>query len=328
MSHAIGTRTLGRSGLEVSPLGLGCWAIGGPFRDQGGWMGYGDVDDATSLEALRVALDLGVTLLDVSDVYGCGHAERLVGEALRGRTDPVVLVSKFGYTFDEGARQVTGRDLSPGSIRRSCEASLTRLGVEALDVYVLHPWDLSLDEALEVRRVLEALADEGKIRGYGWCTEDPAMQRAFAAGAPRCVVAPQVLNWMQARPDLLALADELDLAVITRRPLGMGLLTGAFHADRELAANDMRRRFGWDLRAGKQAAQLARLDELRGVLTRRGHTLAQAALAWIWARHPRAVPVPGFRNRAQVEENLGARARGPLDASQMQDLAGPGPPGL
>ncbi len=304
----------------MSAVGLGCWAIGGPFWDRGGWMGYGDVDDAASSRALAHALDYGIELLDVADVYGCGHAERLVGKAIAGRRDRVVLVGKCGWAFDEGSRRVLERDVRPASIERACEASLRRLGTDVIDLYVLHPFEVSLEEALLLRDTFETLVTAGKIRGYGWCSEDPALLRAFADGAKHLMVSPQQLNLFFEAPALLALADELELAVVTRRPLGMGLLTGKLGAASTFADNDMRRRFGWDLASGKQAAQLATLERLRAVLTRRGHTLAQAALAWIWARSERAVPVPGFKSVSQVDENMRALEKGPLDATQLEDI--------
>lgn len=314
-------RRLGRSGLETVPIGLGCWAIGGPFRDRGGWMGFGDVDDAESLRALAFALDRGVTLLDVADVYGCGHAERLVGQAIAGRPrDELILIGKGGWRFDASTRQVEGRDVSPGAIRRSCEASLRRLGTSYLDVYAIHPFDVSLDDALAARDELERLVAGGQIRSYAWCTEDPAKLRAFAEG-PHCSIAPQELNVLSERRELLELADALDLGVVTRRPLAMGVLTGKFAPTATFADNDMRRRFGWDFTQGKKAAELALLSRMRDSLTARGHSLTQAAIGWIWARHPRAVPLVGFKTVAQLDESLGALDRGPLDPEQMGAIA-------
>jgi aryl-alcohol dehydrogenase-like predicted oxidoreductase len=289
-------------------------------------MGYGDVDPGEAEAGLDLALETASAevprLIDVAAVYGCGESERLVGQALRGRRERAVLVSKCGYAFDEAKREVLGPALDEASLRAGCEASLRRLGVDVIDVYALHPFQVSVEDALRVRDVFEALADEGKIRGYGWCMEDPEGLRAFAAGRERCWVSPQLLNWQEEQSALLSLAQELGLGVLPRRPLGMGLFTGALDEDTELAENDMRRRFGWDLREGRQAAQLTRLRAAAPVLTRRGHTLAQAALAWILARHEYAVPIPGFHRREHVAENLAAGALGPLGEDQLEELAG------
>src|SRR5262245_14983095 len=121
------TRRLGRSQLTVSALGLGCWAIGGPFWRGENPVGWGEVDDKQSLAALQRALDLGVNFFDTSDVYGCGHSERILGQALAGKRDQVIIATKFGNIFDEQARQITGASGEPDYIPRACEASLRRL---------------------------------------------------------------------------------------------------------------------------------------------------------------------------------------------------------
>lgn len=313
-------RVLGRSGIEISALGMGCWAIGGPFWDQGGWMGYGDVEDAESLRALRRGLDLGVQYLDVADVYGCGHAERLVGQAIAGRREEVVLAIKFGYLFDETSRHVTGRDGRAEYVRQACEASLRRLGTDYLDFYLLHLFDLDLASGAAVRDALEELVGEGKIRWYGWCTEDLERVRCFAEGA-HCAVVPHLANLLETNEPLLSLATDLNLASIARRPLGMGLLTGKFDPTSKFPENDMRHRFRWDFQRGKQAGQLQRLAALHPALTQGGRTVAQGALGWLWARSPLLLPIPGFKSVAQVEENCGALEHGPLTSSQMAEIA-------
>jgi aryl-alcohol dehydrogenase-like predicted oxidoreductase len=314
-------RSLGRSAIPAGLIGLGCWAIGGPFWDQGGWMGYGEVDDAESIRALHHALELGVTFFDTANVYGCGHSERILGRALQqaGRLNNVIIADKFGWTFDENKREVLTRDTHPVGIRRALEDSLRRLGRDHIDLYQLHLFDHPLEEAAEVRETLEALVVEGKIRAYAWCTEDPARIRLFAEG-PHCCAVPQWLNVLYDSPATLALCDELNLAALIRRPLGQGLLTGKFNANSALPENDMRHRFGWNFRSGKQALQLEQLNALRVVLTQDGRSLAQGAIGWIWARHPRTLPVPGFKTVKQVEENVGALRYGPLSVEQMNTI--------
>jgi aryl-alcohol dehydrogenase-like predicted oxidoreductase len=312
-------RILGKSGIAVHPIGLGCWAIGGPFWDQNGWMGYGTVDDQESLRALHRALDLGVNFFDTSDVYGCGHSERLLRQAIHGTAHQVIIAAKFGYTFDETTRQVTGQNASPAYIRQACEDSLRRLGRDYIDLYQLHLHSYDIHQALDVRETLESLVMEGKIRWYSWCTEDPDRVRIFARGA-HCTASPQLMNVLENNPALLQLCEALNLAPIARRPLGMGLLTGKFHAESTLADNDMRHRFGWNFKTGKQAQALERLSRLREVLTARGHTLAQGCLAWILTKSAGTIPIPGFKTVAQVEENLGTLTRGLLSQDQMNEL--------
>lgn len=311
------TRAL-RTGIRISEIGLGCWAIGGPFWDRGGWMGYGDADDAESLRCLRRAAELGVTFFDTASVYGCGHSEELVGEAFEGRAD-VVVSTKFGFTFDAATRKVTGTDATPAGIRKSLEDSLGRLRRDTIDVFSFQLWDHPLDQAGEVLATLDQLVAEGKIRSYCWLTDDVERVRFFAQGR-HCAGTGQLLNVMEHSPPLIALCEELGLPILARRPLGMGLLTGKFTTATEFPENDMRRRFGWDFKVAKHADKLSRLDRIRSVLARGGRTLAQGALAWVWARSPLAVPVPGFKNLKQLEENVAAVNFGPLTTGEMREI--------
>lgn len=312
------TRQLGRSGIEVSAMGLGCWAIGGPFWRDGRPVGWGRVDDHESVRAIHRALDLGVTFFDTADVYGCGHSERILGQALAGRRDQVVIATKFSNLFEEKTRQVTGYDASPEHIRRACESSLRRLNTDHIDLYQFHWGNCDLDRAVEVRDVLEELVVEGKIRYYAWSTDDPERARVFAEG-PHCTAVQHNLNLFLDNEPMLALCEEFDLASINRRPLAMGLLTGKFGADSKLPEDDVRRH--WNFKEGSQAEDLQRLRVLRDVLTSDGRTLAQAALGWLWARSNKTIPIPGFKTVQQVEENVAAMRFGPLTDEQMKQIA-------
>ena len=311
------TRQLGRSGIEVSAMGLGCWAIGGPIWREGQPRGWGTVNDDESLRAIERALALGVTFFDTADVYGAGHSERILGRALVGRRQQVIIATKFGNTFDEATRQGTGTDASPDYIRRACDASLRRLNTDYIDLYQFHVGNYDKDAAVEVREVLEELVAAGKIRAYGWSTDDPQRARVFAEG-PHCTAIQQRLNIFEGNAETLAVCEEFDLASVNRGPLGMGLLTGKFTHDSRLPEEDVRHH--WDLREGERAQRLDQLDSLRDILTRDGRTLAQAALAWLWARSAKTIPIPGFKTIAQVEENVGALQHGPLSAEQMQQI--------
>ncbi|MBY0228540.1 MAG: aldo/keto reductase [Gemmataceae bacterium] len=313
-------RRMLRCGIEVSEIGLGCWAIGGPFWDRGGWMGYGDVDDAESLRCLRRALDLGVTFFDTADVYGCGHSEALLGEAFGDRPD-VVVSTKFGFVFDCAERKVTGQDAGPEAMRRSLEGSLRRLRRERIDQYGLQLWDYPLERAGEVLEALDRFVDEGKVRSYAWLTDDLERVKWFAAHGKHVVGAPQLLNVLENSPPLLAWCEEQGMPALARRPLCMGLLTGKFDASSTFPENDMRKRFGWNFGTGKQATWLRKLEALRGILTRDGRTLAQGSLCWVWGRSRLAMPCPGFKNLKQLEENVAAERFGPLPAEQMAEIA-------
>jgi aryl-alcohol dehydrogenase-like predicted oxidoreductase len=320
-------RVLGRSGIEVSALGFGCWAIGGEMWDRDGLpLGWGRVDDEESVRAVRRAVDLGVTFFDTADAYGTGHSERVLGRALGKRRDDVVIATKWGNVLDEDTRTLTGTDDSPGFARRALTASLRRLGTDHIDLYQLHISDADPERAAELRDLCEEFVREGLIRAYGWSTDDPARAAVFAAGE-HCAVVQHRLNVLQDAPELLALCAESNLASVNRSPLAMGLLTGKRAAGQALEAGDIRSAPpawlpGFTAATGADPAWLARVDALRSVLTSSGRTLAQGALAWLWARSPHTVPIPGFRTVAQAEENAAAITKGPLTPDQLTEIDG------
>lgn len=318
------SRTLGRSGITVSALGLGCWAIGGPWTFLGSPGGWSAVDDEESVRALRRAAELGVTFFDTAANYGAGHSERVLGRAFAGHRDDVVLATKFGYRVDEAHRAVFERDTATIDVRAELTASLRRLGTDYVDVYQLHVGDLPASQAAALVDVLDALVREGKIRTWGWSTDDVAAVRTVAGAAGFSVVQHGLSVLGYEDPAMLALLDEFDLAGVNRSPLAMGALTGKFTSSTTFADDDQRRRATWHpaFASGRPATEwLAGLDAVRDVLTSDGRTLAQGALAWIWARSPRTVPIPGFKTVAQVEENCGALEKGPLTPEQMAEIA-------
>ncbi|MFE6894967.1 aldo/keto reductase [Streptomyces sp. NPDC057694] len=317
------SRTLGGSGIEVSALGFGCWAIGGEWQDLDGQpLGWGRVDDEESVRAVRRALDLGVTFFDTADAYGTGHSERVLARALGKHRDDVVIATKWGNVFDERTKTLTGSDDSPEHARRALTASLTRLGTDRVDLYQLHIADADPERAAELRDTCEEFVREGLVRAYAWSTDDPARARVFAEGA-HCAAVQHRCNVLQDAPELLTLCEELGLASINRSPLAMGLLGGGHGTGRRAPApGDIRSAPpawlpGFGAGGGADPEWTARVDALRSVLTSGGRTPAQGALAWLWARSPRTVPIPGFRTVAQAEENAGALALGPLSAGEL-----------
>ena len=309
---------------KVSAVGFGCWAIGGPVSATDGKpLGWGAVDDDESVRAIRRALDLGVTFFDTADAYGAGHSERVLGRALAGRRDDVVIASKWGNLFDEDTRTHLGRaDHSVEYLQRAIRATLTRLGTDHLDLYQLHP-GFTIDEAAPLAAAAEDLIREGLIRGYAWSTDDPDRAAAWA-GRPGNVALQHELSVLHDAPELLDLCERHDLASVNRTPLAMGLLgrrdrtTPASDTDIRSAAPEWLRFFADGVPTAEWAA---RVDALRDILASDGRTLAQGALAWVLARSPRTIPIPGFRTVAQAEENAGVLAQGPLRADQMTQIA-------
>jgi aryl-alcohol dehydrogenase-like predicted oxidoreductase len=315
-------RTLGHSGIEVSALGLGCWAIGGVWQWLDGPGGWGEVDDAESIRAIHAALANGIDFFDTAANYGCGHSERILGRALAGRRQQAVIATKFGFVVDEAGKRATRfarDDEVVRNVRAACEDSLRRLGTDHIDLFQFHVWDYPAGPAVAVRDELEALVSEGKIRAYGWSTNVVASARVFAGGG-HCAAIQHDLNVVLDAPEMLALCEHHQLASVNRSPLARGALTGKYSKDTLFAGNDVRS----DAPSAQRylAPALEHLDALRGILTSGGRTLAQGALAWIWARSPRTIPIPGFRTVKQVEENAGALRFGPLPPKQMTQING------
>lgn len=317
-------RTLGRSGIEVSALGLGCWAIGGPAWRGETPVGWGKINDDDSIAAINRAIDLGITFFDTADVYGAGHSERVLGEALGSRRSEVVIATKFSNVFDEEKKQITGSDASPGYIKQACDASLSRLQTDYIDLYQFHNGGYDIDRAEEVMDTLERLVEAGKIRSYGWSTDDPDRARLFAKGE-HCTAIQHQMNVLAGRTPALPVCEELDLASINRGPLAMGLLSGKYNRESELPSDDVRGKNAptWMkyFSGGKPSEEfLEKLGKIREVLTDGGRTLVQGALAWLWGVSAKPVPIPGFKTVNQVEENARALEFGPLDSTAIRQI--------
>ncbi len=317
-------RTLGKSGIEVSAMGMGCWAIGGPWTYAPGEVdpypaGWGKIDDKESTRAIHTGLDLGINFFDTAANYGAGHSEKILGKALVGKRDQVVIATKFGYLVDEKKRLIVNdQDATLGNIRQDCENSLRRLGTDYIDLYQLHVGDYDPEKAPAVMEVLEDLVTEGKIRWYGWSTDDPGRARVFGPGE-HCATIQHILNVLIDLPLMLEVCDEFNLGSINKSPLFMGILTGKFNTDSTFPEDDIRQT--WNLKEdGRGGKRLKQVDAVREILTSDGRTLTQGALAWIWARHERPIPIPGFKTVEQVEENARAMEFGPLSEEQMLEI--------
>ncbi len=312
------TRIIGRSNLQVSAVGMGCWAIGGPWWKGDQPVGWSQVDDNESVRAIHRAMDLGVTFFDTADVYGCGHSERVVGKAIAGKRDQLVIATKFGQMFNEETKQGIGANVTPAYIKQACDASLRRLNMDVIDLYQLHVKEVDAAQAVIVRETLEELVAAGKIRWYCWSTDEAPSARIFAAGK-HCAAIQLRFNIFEGNDETMRVCEEQNLAAIIRSPLAMGLLTGKFDKTTKFPADDVRSaRYDF---GGKHAGEIDKLAKIRGILTRDGRSLTQAALGWLWARSEKTIPIPGFKTVAQVEENAGALEFGALSQAQMQEIA-------
>lgn len=305
-------------------IGLGCWAIGGAFEDLGRPAGWGDVDDNESLRALQAGLEMGVEFLDTANIYGAGHSERIVGQAVRARREDVVICTKFGILCDEQTKKTTGLIETAQDIRTSCEDSLRRLQTDYIDILLFHVSDFPPEKAPMVLECLEQLVEEGKLRGYGWSTPDPQRAALFAQGE-HCVGFEFPENVLEDDAAMLGLCERPPLSAICRTPLAMGLLTGKYNSETQFRPGDLRGKGGapWMTyyHDGKPDEQmLERLAAIREILTSDGRTLAQGCLCWVLGRGEYTIPIPGFRTEKQVRENVAALEFGALKPQQMQQI--------
>jgi aryl-alcohol dehydrogenase-like predicted oxidoreductase len=290
------SRVLGSSGLEVSPLGLGCMGMSQSFgprppRDE-------------MITFLRTAVERGVTLFDTAEVYGPFHNEELVGEALEPVRDRVVIATKFGFAFDEAGAQ-TGVSSRPEHIRAAVEGSLRRLRTDAIDLLYQHRVDPDVpieDVAGTVKELIEA----GKVRHFGLSEAGvTTIRRAHAVQPVTALQSEYSLFWREPEDEILPALTELRIGFVPFSPLGRGFLTGQVTADTQFAEGDIR---GSLPRFQREAltANLALVDRITEIADRKSATPGQVALAWLLARQPWIVPIPGTRHLERLDENLGA----------------------
>ncbi len=287
-------RTLGNSTLRVSAVGLGCMSMSGA---------YGKGDDAESIAVIHRAIDLGVNFLDSSDMYGWGHNEELLGKALRGRRDKVVLATKFGNLRQpDGTPGVNGK---PGYVPQACDASLRRLGVDTIDLYYQH----RVDPSVPIEDTVGAMAklvQQGKARFLGLSEAAPATVRRAHAVHPISVLQSEFsLLYRTEAEETRPTLRELGISFVAYAPLGRSLLTGGVHSAADLPGDDRRRahpRFH-DENLAKNVELVLRIE---AIAKEKGCTPGQLALAWLLALGQDVVPIPGTKRRERLEENAGA----------------------
>ena len=301
-------RRLGGSALEVSAIGLGCMSMSGA---------YGPGDDAQSVGVVQRAVDLGVSFLDSSDAYGFGHNETLLGQALRGRRDRVVLATKFGNTRKpDGTPAADGR---PEYVPQACDASLKRLGVDVIDLYYQHRVDPTVPIE-ETVGAMSRLVEAGKVRFLGLSEAAPAtIRRAHRVHPIAAVQMEYSLLYRVEAEQTLPTLRELGISLVSYSPLGRSLLTGQVHKLADIPADDRRRQhprfeeknLERNVELVKKVEQFAR---------EKGCTPGQLVLAWLLAQGADVVPIPGTKRRDRLEENLGA-ARVQLSAQDVEQLS-------
>ena len=309
------TRTLGHPGLKVSAIGLGCMGMS-EF--------YGATDEAEAVDTIHRAIDLGVTFLDTADIYGSGHNERLVGRALKGRRDAVVIATKFGNVRDADGTFI-GINGRPDYVRAACEASLKRLEVDVIDLYYQHRVDP--DTPIEdTVGAMAALVTEGKVRYLGLSEAGAETIRRAAAVHPIAALQSEYSLWTRdVESKILPTVRELGIGFVPYSPLGRGFLTGQITKIEDLDADDWRRK-GPRFQGQNFQRNLDLVKKVKDLADAKGCTPAQLALAWVLAQGEDIVPIPGTKRRKYLEENVGALDANltPEDLAELDRILPPG----
>ena len=289
-------RTLGKSGLEVSAIGLGCMGLS---------YGYGPATErGAAIELIRRAFELGVTFFDTAEAYGPGDNEELLGEALAPFRDKVVIATKFGF---KDGKVAAGMDSRPETIRAVAEASLRRLKADVIDLFYQHRVDPNVPME-DVAGAVKDLIAQGKVRHFGMSEAGvESIRRAHAVQPVAALQSEYSMWWREPEKAILPLLEELGIGFVPFSPLGKGFLTGAINADTKFDANDFRNIVPRFAEAARQANQHL-VDVLGDIAAGKGVTRAQIALAWLLAQKPWIAPIPGTTKLHRLEENVGAAA--------------------
>jgi aryl-alcohol dehydrogenase-like predicted oxidoreductase len=292
-SKSLPKRFLGSSGIAVSAIGLGCMSLSGA---------YGKSDDDDGIALIQAALDQGITLLDTSDMYGFGHNEELVGKAIKGRRDDIVLATKFGNLGGGGSKIADGR---PEYVVSSCEKSLKRLGVEVIDLYYQH----RVDPTVPVEDTFGAMArlvEQGKVRTLGISEARPETIRRAHAVHPLAAVQNEFsLLYRTEAEETLSTTRALEISLVAYSPLGRGLLTGTVESQGDLIETDPRRRHP-RYAPENLDHNVALVARIREIARAKACTPGQLALAWLLAQGDDILPIPGTKREQRLMENIGA----------------------
>ncbi|HDZ40205.1 MAG TPA: aldo/keto reductase [Bacteroidetes bacterium] len=285
-------RILGSSGLEVSAIGLGCWGMSGA---------YGAGDRKESIATIHESIDQGINFIDTADIYGNGHNEILVGEALKGIRKKLILATKFGFVGDEdGELSVDGR---PEYVKKACDASLKRLKTDYIDLYYLH----RLDKDVPIEDTVGAMAglvEKGKVRSLGLSeVSATTINRALSVYPIAALQSEYSLNTHDLEKSVIPACRKNNIAIVPFSPLGRGLLTLSIKSEADLPVNDFRRKIP-RFQGDNFTKNLKLLSVLGEIAIQKNHTPAQVALAWLLHRGNDIIPIPGMKRKKYVKENI------------------------
>lgn len=307
---------------EISPLGMGCWPIGGEMYSGTQSLGYTRAEDDVSIRTIHAALAGGITLFDTAAAYGAGHSERLLARALHKHPEALV-ATKIGIGIDEDSRQISFEPFTASMAAPAVEGCLRRLGRDRIDLLLLHLNELPVSEAEALFDELGKMQKDGKIRAYGWSTD---YSESAAAMAPRgdFKAVEFAMNVFYDAPRMQNVVGEHGLCALIRSPLAMGLLSGKYDSSTVMPKDDIRAS-GADwmeyFRDGRANPDFMKtLDAVRELLTIDGRTLVQGALGWIWAQAETNIPIPGARTPEQIEGIASALSLGALPAAAMAEI--------
>jgi aryl-alcohol dehydrogenase-like predicted oxidoreductase len=307
---------------EIEPLGMGCWPIGGPMFSGGESVGYTGAEDGESLRTIHAAFDGGIRLFDTAAAYGAGHAERLLGQALKKRPEALV-VTKIGIAIDEQTKELTGDEVEPQSVLPAIDRCLARLDRDTIDAVLLHLNGLSVAEAAPIFDQMARAREAGKVRAFGWST-DFSKSIAAVSDLDGFAVVEHAMNVFFDAPRVQQTVAQAGLVALIRSPLAMGLLGGTYDASSSLPTDDIRgagkAKTPYFENARPGADYMRMLDAVRELLTADGRTLAQGALCWLWAKGAHNIPIPGARTVDQITALTKALTFGPLPAPIMSQI--------
>lgn len=292
------------------------------FAADGQSLGYSKSDDAESIRAIHAALANGINVFDTAAAYGAGHSERLLAKALKNNSEAIV-ITKIGIAIDEKTKTLIGEDTDRATITPAIDACLNRLDREVIDLLLLHPNEVPIQQATVVFSEMEKAVQQGKVKAYGWSTDFTANVDAMKE-LKNFKAVEYAMHVLMDAPQMQKLTREHELSALIRSPLAMGLLSGKYTIDSKLPAEDIRAtNQGWVqyyVDGKPNPAYMQQLDAIRELLQSDGRTVVQGALAWLWGKSDHNIPIPGARTQAQVEGLAKALSFGPLPSSVISQI--------